>query len=359
MNQDIIGWDIGGAHLKIAHIVDKGLVKSVHQIPCPLWQGLDQLETAIQETEKLLDVTFLNGCQHSITMTAELVDYFENKDHGIDSILSLLQQTIEPERLWIFCGRDGFLPVAQITPEHYPMIASANWLATSMLVSKNLKEGLIIDIGSTTTDIVAIESHKISTTAISDFDRLIIDELVYTGVVRTPVMAVSDYVYFRGNKVALMAEYFATMADVYRILNELPENADQGDTADGKPKTIAASQQRLARMIGLDQHSASNKDWFLVAKILRSMQLKTITQATYRVLSTLPEIQLPLIGAGIGRFLVRDLAIGFGFQYRDFSQLGIFQYEKRNLTDTSDYAPAVAVGCLLYEQLHSNFKNKH
>lgn len=351
MNTDIIGWDIGGAHLKIAHIDANGQIKSVQQLKCPLWQGLDRLKEAIEVAEKQLDVVSLNHCYHSVTMTAELVDFFESREHGVETILSLLKQIIGADRLWVFCGRDGLLDDNQLSPKHFQLIASANWLATAMFIADSLPTALMIDIGSTTTDIVAIENHQVSSSAMSDYDRLLTDELVYTGIVRTPVMAINDHCYFDGNRVPLMAEYFATMADVYRLCNELPDHADQSETADGGPKSFVASARRLARMIGRDQHSAPMKQWVALAKLLRCRQLETISCATHRVLSTMVEVEIPVIGAGIGRFLVRDVALQCGLKYRDFTELTAQMTTTLSVSGTAEYAPAVAVACLLRKRL--------
>jgi len=353
MCTDIIGWDIGGAHLKVAHVTYDGLIKSVFQLVCPLWQGIDKLQEAIEAARQQLNVSSLNDCQHAVTMTAELVDLFEDRDQGVEVTLTQIKHSINPDQLWIFCGRDGLLTPSQVQKTHYKLLASANWLATTMLVAASLRTGLMIDIGSTTTDIVAIENHQIMSAAVTDYDRLLGGELVYTGVVRTPVMAVSRYGGFQGNRVPLMAEYFATMADVYRITNELPDHANQGETADGKPKTLQASARRLARMIGLDLQFAPMNDWVMLATSLRTDQLETIRQVVNRVLSTVSEPVSTIVGAGVGRFLAQDLAKQCGLDYRDFTDYLTCSTHAPHLTDIADHAPAVAVASLLREQMLS------
>ncbi|MEY3883995.1 MAG: hypothetical protein RLZZ379_1273, partial [Pseudomonadota bacterium] len=47
MNSQIIGWDVGGAHLKAALLGPDGALQQVLQVPCPLWRGLHELELAI------------------------------------------------------------------------------------------------------------------------------------------------------------------------------------------------------------------------------------------------------------------------------------------------------------------------
>ena len=42
MHKPIIGWDVGGAHLKAALIIE-GVVTQVEQHVCPLWKGIEYL----------------------------------------------------------------------------------------------------------------------------------------------------------------------------------------------------------------------------------------------------------------------------------------------------------------------------
>ena len=72
--KNIVGWDIGGAHLKAILLADGGEVLQVLQLPCPLWRGLDQLETAIAHTLNAFKIEVSSAC-HAVTMTGELVDY--------------------------------------------------------------------------------------------------------------------------------------------------------------------------------------------------------------------------------------------------------------------------------------------
>ena len=48
MTFNIVGWDIGGAHLKAALLNAEGEIIQVYQQPCPLWKGLSELEAALE-----------------------------------------------------------------------------------------------------------------------------------------------------------------------------------------------------------------------------------------------------------------------------------------------------------------------
>ena len=77
-------------------------------------------------------------------------------------------------------------------------------------------------------------------------------ELVYTGFTRTFLFGVASSAPVRGRLTPLMNEYFASIADVHRILGVLDEKDDKHPSADGKEKTVAGSIARLARMVGRD-----------------------------------------------------------------------------------------------------------
>ena len=118
----------------------------------------------------------------------------------------------------------------------------------------------MIDIGTTTTDLIPLDSGKVCARGRSDTERLQTGELVYAGVRRTPVCAVASELPFRGFPTGLAAELFASTLDVYLILGEIESEPDNRSTADGRPATIEGARDRLARMVGADRDSFSALD---------------------------------------------------------------------------------------------------
>jgi (4-(4-[2-(gamma-L-glutamylamino)ethyl]phenoxymethyl)furan-2-yl)methanamine synthase len=348
MQQHIIGWDIGGAHVKAAHLNPHGQIINVYQQACPLWKGLEQLIIAVSKITTELPVA---QYQHAITMTGELVDLFANRDDGVQQIINTMRQLLADDPLYIFAGHSGFIPTAQVNNAHYAQIASANWLASASYAAQQTINGVFVDIGSTTTDILLLQNGQVMTEAYTDYQRLISQELVYTGVVRTAVMAVAQTAIDQGQRIGLMAEYFATMADVYRVTGELNEAHDQTDTADGAEKTVLASARRLSRMIGCDFYPEQLPRWQHFADNLRAQQLDKIYQACQYRIGLQPDFanHAPLIGAGVGSFLVRQLAVLLKRDYVDFAALGPENLSTSPISST-DCAPAVAVACLLKEK---------
>jgi probable H4MPT-linked C1 transfer pathway protein len=339
-----IGWDIGGAHVKAAVISPSGEIAAVYQQPCPLWKGLDQLRNAV--THILHETGGAPDDCHAVTMTGELVDLFEHRDEGVRQIIDTLTTLLPQGRCLVFAGLEGFLESEQVEARHYQAIASANWLASASFAAQAAGDGLFIDIGSTTTDILLLHDGKVSAQGYTDYQRLLSRELVYTGIVRTAVMAVARTARDQGREIGLMAEYFATMADVYRVTGELNELHDQTETADGAEKTVTASARRLSRMLGSDFFPEELPRWRHFAEDIRAQQLEHIRQACeYRLQNAHFPPNQPLIGAGVGRFLVRQLAQSWGHPYLDFSGLFPQSANPTGIT-AADCAPAVAVACL-------------
>jgi probable H4MPT-linked C1 transfer pathway protein len=336
----VLGWDIGGAHLKVAAVDRKGRVVQVVQLPCPLWPGLAHLDRAMSTALAQMPRASL----HAVTMTGELTDFFRNRAQGVKSIIARFAKQAPVNRTYIYAGPAGFLTPQNAT-QKTDAVASANWAASAQLVASRLPDALFVDIGSTTTDLVPIRSGVLRVRGFSDADRLACEELVYTGVVRTPVMALADRIPFDGQWIPAMAEYFATTADVYRLTGELPEGADQLPAADNGGKTVRDSARRLARMVGRDLESEPLAQWKRSARDLADLQLWQIRRACERVLSrTVAVDRSPVVGAGTGRFVARKLAANLGRRYRDFDSL--IDAAPDAASWASSCAPAVAVALL-------------
>ena len=297
----LIGWDIGGAHVKAARI-EQDVVTDVVQIACPLWQGLDKLDAAIADVLSTLGP----APRHAITMTGEMSDLFVTRADGLAGIAQRLRALLAGN-IALYAGRTGWAAVDEARTRAED-IASANWLATATWLSTVLPQALLVDVGSTTSDLIVI-AGGIATHSRSDADRLISGELVYAGVVRTPLMALAPAIDFMGRRHRLMAEHFATSADVWRLLGELPAHADSYPTADGGPRTPEASARRLARMVGRDLGEGTMDDWCALAAAFADAQLGALVEACRELpgmVALAPEA--PVVCAGAGRFVAARLA---------------------------------------------------
>ncbi len=333
------GWDLGGAHLKVAQGAADGRLEAAFQLPCTLWRGLDHLTRAIAEAQSRLAPTR----RHGVTMTGELVDLFASRADGVEALAQAIRAALPDADLRLYAGPEGFVPTGE-AGRHVHDIASANWHASARFVAGRCAAGLFLDVGSTTTDVVPFAEGQVAVTGFTDSERMVAEELVYTGVTRTPVMAIAEAVPFAGARQKLMAEYFATAADIHRLTGALPEDADQHETADGRGKTAADSARRLARMLGRDFMPDDLPAWRQLAAHLAERQLQAVFAAAERVLSrrNVPDAA-PVVGAGVGRFLCEALAARLGRPYVDFASLVAGAPERREWAARCAPAAAVAV----------------
>jgi probable H4MPT-linked C1 transfer pathway protein len=334
-----IGWDIGGVHLKAARAVDGRIVDAL-QIAAPLRAGLDPLIKAFAQAKARMG----RARRHLVTMTAELADTFTSRAEGVARIAELAAHELNDAPILLYAGRAGFVPIAQ-AGAHVTDIASANWHASAALVARRCQHALFIDMGSTTTDIVAVAGGKVAARGYTDAERLAAGELVYTGLVRGFVMATANRAPFGGAWTALVNENFANMGDVHRILGSLPDGADQMGTADGREKTVAASCARLARMIGRDAADADTAAWENLAAWLAEAQLRAIIDGAMQVASAAQVLRnAPIVGAGIGARIVAEVARRLGGNFIAFESLLDVVPEARDAA--SQCAPAAALALL-------------
>lgn len=335
-----IGWDIGGAHLKIASVSDTGKINFIEQHATPLWKGFDKLSEVLPEVVKRIPRGEL---LHAVTMTAELVDIFENRQLGINALTDLCKEHLSG-KINLYASEKGFI-MPDSADKESANIASANWHASALITASIVDSGLFIDIGSTTTDIIPFREKKLINSGFDDQSRMRCDELVYTGVIRTPLMSLTQKVPFAGEWQTIAAEHFSTTADVYRILGLLNENDDLMDSADGTAKNIDNSIKRLARMVGKDVSISYSPDiWYKLAEYFAEIQLQLLTNAVLRVMSRTPDKNIKIIGAGAGRFLVRNIAERLNCTYVEFSEL--FDCVKQLQHMCNVCAPAVALAQL-------------
>lgn len=340
-----IGWDIGGAHLKLARVDGTGTLIEAEQFPVVLWQGMTALQQILKSLHERLDGSVAG---HALTMTGELVDAFPDRETGVNTLADLFARQFSRDPVAVYAADSGLVPILQAR-RYSKAVASANWHATATFVAGQCGTGVLVDIGSTTTDIVPFVDGHQTASGMSDQERLRVDELVYTGVVRTPVMAIVRRVPFRGAWQNVAAELFATMADVYRIRQELDEACDQMSTADGAGKTVDHSIRRLARMLGTDPApDLPLQAWLDLAGFIAERQYQMIETAFMNVKSRFRNGARPVLaGAGCGRFIARRLAARHNLDYVDFPELlapGEFLYDA-----AATCATAVSLARLLQE----------
>ena len=333
------GWDLGGANIKLAQAED-GRVIAVHQIPCPLVAEPSKFDDAVDEALALCTA----DATHAVTMTGELSDVFQSRAKGVAYLVAMMAEATGAKTR--FYSLKSGLVDAENTIAHWPEIASANWHASATLAASLCSDGLFVDVGTTTTDLIPLKDGKAAAKGLTDGDRLTEGELIYGGVVRTPVMAFAQQAPFKGRMQRMAAERFATMADVYRLTGALPDDADPYPTADQRGKSMEESAARLARILGRDAGEADFIAWQALAHYVARRQLDQI-EADARELFQREDLaaDAPVIGAGCGRFLAHQLAQRLDRPYHDFAEIIDCAAEAQDMAAVC--APAAAMALLV------------
>ena len=307
ITKTVLGLDIGGVNIKAVLLKYQHQKLLSHQIavrPFEIWRKRERLAVLLQEMGAELGL--LDYSQVALTMTAELSDAFQTKREGVLFVLGAVEQAFSKSTIYTFSLDGSFLSMAEAVYDPLSCAAS-NWLASAQFLAIEHPSCILIDIGSTTTDIIPILQGKITNRGFTDLQRLTSGELLYSASVRTNPNTIVDQVPINGVLCRVAAENFTCMADVYLILGKINSDAYSGPTPDGRPKTVQAAQARLARLVCADCEMMDEKAIYQLAVYLGEKHLQQITESLLMVLSGL-ENDLPLALVGAGEFIVKEIA---------------------------------------------------
>lgn len=344
---NIVGWDIGGANVKAALLACQGgETKTVRVMshPFEIWRDKERLPAVLQAV--LEEISPGSPPQAmAVTMTAELADVFATKKEGVLFVLESVLASFPYSQIYALSLSGEFVPLAEARAQ--PLnFAAANWLATALWIARQNPNCLVVDVGSTTTDILPILDSRVSTKGRTDLERLICGELVYSGVLRTNLAAIVQSVPVRGCSSRVSSEYFAISGDMHLILGNLDPEDYTCPTPDGRPPSLEFARQRLARLVCADMEMLSLEEIDEIAHYVFEQQVRQISEAILQVFSFLPEHRdLPIFALGSGRFLAVEVVRRLGMEIRDLS---ISESQQ-----VSAVAPCLAAGYLLAEQLES------
>ncbi|MCU0712852.1 MAG: hypothetical protein MUC43_12395 [Pirellula sp.] len=270
-----IGLDIGGANIKAAHTSGWS-----NHLDFPMWKQPTLLASALGEL--LAAAPPFAGV--GVTMTGELADCFQTRAEGVATILDQVTTILPAQIVRVYSVQGTWLTVGAAARSPWSAAAS-NWVALAQFMRFKFSEGrgLIVDIGSTTTDIIPISNGEIAIDAKTDSQRMQCGALVYTGVERSNVAAISRYVPLYGASCPLMNELFATSRDVHLWLGDIEDNPTCNQTADGAPATRAHARFRLARVVGEDGSTLADSDIDAIANQIRLDQTMLIARGMEQV----------------------------------------------------------------------------
>jgi probable H4MPT-linked C1 transfer pathway protein len=300
-DQRWIALDVGGANIKAAH--SEGVARA---LPFELWKRPDELSEVLAK----LAATFPPIDRVAVTMTAELCDCYPTKAVGVNRVLDALLDAFAglDVQTW---GTDSTFHEVDEVRRRPGLAAAANWLALAHVAARLVPEGpgLLIDIGTTTTDLIPLRDGQARARGRTDTERLQNGELVYAGVRRTPICALTTELPVRGVATGLAAELFASTLDVYLTLGDSEPDPKDQSTADGRPATVAAARDRLARIVGADRDGFSTDDAQAFARSADECLMTRLAAAAERACRATVGRPAAAVVAGSGEFLARRLAL--------------------------------------------------
>jgi (4-(4-[2-(gamma-L-glutamylamino)ethyl]phenoxymethyl)furan-2-yl)methanamine synthase len=333
----VAGWDVGGVNTKVAH-VDGGRIVSVCGRPFELQRAPDRLVALLRELAPEVGRPAEPGdVAHAVTMTAELSQMFRTKRDGVAFVLDAMQAAFPSSEIRVFAVDGRFLAPAEARLEPLS-VAAANWSATAHLVALDHPDALLIDIGTTTTDIIPITDGVVVARGRTDPERLASGELVYTGALRTPAEAIVGEIPVRGETIGVSAEGFALAGDAHLWRGDLAPADYTVPTPDGRSATKEFAGERLARVICADREMLDEAAISEIAEALAAAQVSRIATAIRRVIARHPSLDTAVV-TGLGAFLGEAAARAVGLDVVSLaSELG---------DAAAQFAPAAAVALLL------------
>jgi (4-(4-[2-(gamma-L-glutamylamino)ethyl]phenoxymethyl)furan-2-yl)methanamine synthase len=333
----VIGLDVGGANTKA--VWRGGSKRRTVSRPFEVWRDREALEAVLREVVAGVAPEPVEAV--ALTTTAELSDAFRTKHEGVEFVLDAAEAALAGPLLLAFTTAGELVSLTEARARA-PEVAAANWMASALAVAAVCPDALMVDVGSTTADVVPIATGRVVATGRTDLDRLLAGELVYTGALRTNLAAIAPRVPVRERSCPVASELFAISADVHLILGHLAPGAYTCATPDGRPATVEFARERVARLVCADAEQIVAEEIDEIAAFLHGEQVRQIEAAVRRVSGRF-EVAPPVVPLGAGAFLAREAARQQG---RAVAELPWSAAER-------DAAPAAALAELLAGRLRS------
>ncbi|MBS7656254.1 H4MPT-linked C1 transfer pathway protein [Candidatus Bathyarchaeota archaeon] len=297
---EILGLDIGGANIKAAYIkIENKALKSKKVLTkyFPIWKkGREKLE----EPLKTLRSNFTSINLLALTMTAELSDVYFSKKEGVLHILNIVENVFSNIDVKVLSVKGKLLTIEE-GRKNALEVAAANWFATGWLASKLSKDCVVVDVGSTTTSIIPVLKGEVAAKGLNDLEKLMIGELVYTGVLRTNVAAIVSQVPIKGKLIDVSSEFFAQSGDIHLILGNIKPSDYTVDTPDGRGTSLSEAAARIARVVCADLDLLTLNEAKAIAKYVYKAQIQQIVKGLRKLIKNFPALKFkPAYTAGLG-----------------------------------------------------------
>jgi probable H4MPT-linked C1 transfer pathway protein len=339
----ILGWDIGGVNTKAARLRPgaEGFVLRTVSLPYEVQREPGALVPMLLAAAR--EVGAEPSDVHAVTMTAELSQAFRTKREGVGFVLDALQAAFPSSTVYVYTVDGRF--VGPQEARALPLsVGASNWAATANWVARTIPTCVLIDIGTTSADLIPVIDGRVAAVGQTDPERLLSGELVYSGALRTPAEAIARQVPLWGGQAGVSADGFALIGDAHLWRGHLSGDDYTCRAPDGRPATRVFAGERLARMVCADREMLDDSAIDGIATALADAQVHTLGQALNRLRARWPAIAVAVV-TGLGDFIAANAAHAAGLATVSLAE---------QLGPVSRTAPAAEVAWLLLEWLPSS-----
>ena len=289
-----LGIDIGGANLKVSDA--DGRFRLIY---LPMWKEFGRLKRALETIREIFEPDTVGG-----VMTAELSDVFSTKTEGILKIAKIVRDVFDRA---FYLDLSGELRDYGEVLRNPKMFMASNWVASAKFLLKDgWRNFIFADMGSTTTDLIPVTS-KIEAGK-TDHERLKRGELLYFGVLRTPVFYILPEF-----DVPLASEFFAIAGDAFVVTGDIKPEDYTCEAPDGRGKDVESCMRRLARAVCCDLEEVGEDYVKAMAEAFRIAMIEKLVDGIKRISEKFGLDRV--LGCGIGEFLLKEATELVGLEY--------------------------------------------
>lgn len=322
--ESVLGIDIGGKNIKYTVLtpekgkyhIDGGIIHSI-SMKMELDHILKRLLARIPEVSCIgVTMSFPVSYRDFQKGVEKIVNSFVNSEPGAPVLLVDFQGD-----LWSL--RDA------VTAEPVRFSAS-NFFGSAFLASKICDNAVMIDTGSTSTDIILIKNGRplIMGKDIEDIKRNLTGEMTWTGIMHTLVSSLTHFVPFRGRLVRVNSSS-TTTNDIYNVLNY----AEMGSLLriyGMKQKEIEYYYLSVASFFGYDLSTIEPREIENASRFVSIKHMESVAESLLRVISgynmSLQDTNFVLMGIG------KDILLK--------KVLNLLEVPKSRVFDVADYVPS-------------------
>ncbi|MCY0879341.1 MAG: hypothetical protein OWU84_10415 [Firmicutes bacterium] len=297
-----LGLDIGGVSTKISLFSEDGRSLHRERWPWPVKEAWPQWGSAMADKLASLQQRYpgpLTGAV--VSVTAELSDAFASREVGVAEIVDAVEALVGPSVPVGFVAADGALLPPLAARRDPWRVAAANWYATARYIGQFYSDAMVVDIGSTTTDIIPVRQHRPCPAGRTDFQRLQSGELLYLGIERTPLGYLVHRVPWEETWLEVAGEVFCTVGDAWRVAGWVRPGELYHAPVDGRTWSRDDAGRRLVKAVLASWDDAARPIARVLADYVVEVQVTKTQGAIERVRQRhqLPE-SVPVFAVGQG-----------------------------------------------------------